>query len=534
MSRLWKSTLIAALAALAMALPAMMATGRAEIVYNRGNDADPETLDPHKTGTVYEANILRDLFEGLTIHDAKGTVAPGVATSWSASDDGTVYTFKLRPDAKWSNGDQVKASDFVFSWRRMMNPATGAKYANILYPLLNAEKINKGQLKPDELGAKALDDLTLEVRLERPTPYFIELLTHQSALPVHPPSVEKFGSDFVKPGNMVSNGAYMLAEFVPNAQVKLVKNPYFHDAANVAIDTVVFQPQKDLAAAVRRYQAGELQSTSDIPADQIKFLKQQFGDQVKLAPYLGTYYLAVNTTKPPFNDVRVRQALSMVIDREFIADQIWGQTMVPAYSFVPPGINNYGEPAYADYKDMPPIEREEKAGALLKEAGYGPGLKPLKVEIRYNTTDNNKNTLVAVAENWKTLGVETTFVNTDAKTHFAYLREGGDFDAARAGWIGDYSDPQNFLFLVMSDNKGLNYARWKNPDYDALLDKAAAETDLKKRAEILFQAETLFMRELPYIPLLYYGSKNLVSPRLSGWSTNLRDAHATRFLSLKP
>ena len=266
---------------------------------------------------------------------------------------------------------------------------------------------------------------------------------------------------------MVSNGAYVLKEWVPNSHIRLQKNPQFHAAASVKIDVVRYEPTKDLSAAARRFMAGELQSTSDIPADQTKFLKEKLGDQVKISPYLGTWYLAVNTSKKPFDDVRVRQALSIAIDREFIAEEIWQGTMLPAYSFVPPGTGNYDKPATADYKDLSPIDREDKAKALLKEAGFGPG-KPLKVELRYNTTDNNKNTAVAIANQWKAIGVETSFINTDAKTHFAYLRDGGDFDVARAGWIADYSDPQNFLFLVQSDNPGFNYAKYKNPDYDAL------------------------------------------------------------------
>ncbi|HZX64384.1 MAG TPA: peptide ABC transporter substrate-binding protein, partial [Myxococcales bacterium] len=257
------------------------------------------------------------------------------------------------------------------------------------------------------------------------------------------------------------------------------------------------------------------------------------GAEVKISPALGTWYLAVNTSKKPFDDVRVRQALSMTIDREFVADEIWQGAMLPAYAFVPPGIGNYGEPAFADYKDMSPIDREEKAKALLNEAGFGPG-KPLKVEIRYNTSDNNKNTVVAIANQWKAIGVETSFINTDAKTHFAYLRDGGDFDLARAGWIADYSDPQNFLFLVQSDNPGFNYARYKNPDYDALMKKSDAEKDLSARAKVLLEAEKIFMRDLPYIPILFYSNKNLVSAKLEGWIPNLRGANATRFLSLKP
>jgi oligopeptide transport system substrate-binding protein len=505
-----------------------------EVVFHRGNDADPETLDAHKTQTVAEAHLLRDLSEGLVIHNAKGEVVPGVAESWTVSTDGKLYTFKLRSNAKWSNGDPVKAQDFVFSLQRILNPETGAKYANILYPLKNAEKINKGQgPKLEDLGVKAIDERTLEITLERSTPYFLELLTHQTGLPVHPASVAKYGKDFVKPENWVSNGAYVLREFVPNSHIKMTKNPNFHDAANVKIDTVIYYPTPDLAAAARRFQAGELHFTTDIPADQVKYLKEKLGDQVSIAPYLGTFYLAVNTTKAPFNDVRLRTALSLAIDREFIAEQIWSGTMLPAYSFVPPGIGNYREPAYLAFKTMSPIDREAKATALLQEMGFGPSGKPLKIEIRYNMTDNNKNTAVAIADQWKQFGIETTFISTDAKTHFAYLREGGDYEIARAGWIGDYSDPQNFLFLGLSDN-ALNYAKYNNSEFDSLVRKAEEETDLKKRADILYEAERVWMRDEPVIPLLYYSTKNLVSPKLKGFVPNLRGAFASRFYQITP
>jgi oligopeptide transport system substrate-binding protein len=523
-----RSTVLAV--ALAWALPAALA----QSVYHRGNSADPETLDLHKTSTNYEAHILRDLYDGLVVHDAKGTLIASAAASWTLSADGKVYTFKLRPGAKWSNGDAVTAADFVFAYRRIMDPATGAKYATLLYPIANAEKINKGQEKDfTQLGAKALDNLTLEITLASATPYFLEALTHQTMYPLHPGTIAKHGQAFTKPENWVSNGAYVLKEWTPGSQIKVAKNTNFWDAANVAIDTVVFYPTKDQAAAVRRFEAGELHSNDDLPADQIATLKAKFGDQVRLAPYLGTWYLAVNTTKAPFNDVRVRQALSMLIDREFLAEQIFGNTMVPGYSFVPPGIGNYGEPVYADYKAMSPIDREDKAKALLAQVGFS-AARPLKVELRYNMTDNNKAAMVAIADQWKQAGIEASFITTDAKTHFAYLREGGDYDIARSGWIGDYSDPQNFLFLLLSDNTGMNYARYKNPEYDALLARAAAEVNLDTRAKILRAAETIFSRDLPFIPVLYYGSKNLVSSKLDGWHSNLRDAHASRFLKLKP
>jgi oligopeptide transport system substrate-binding protein len=240
--------------------------------------------------------------------------------------------------------------------------------------------------------------------------------------------------------------------------------------------------------------------------------------------------MVVNSSKAPFNDVRVRQALAMLIDREFISEQIWGQTMQPGYSFMPPGLGNYGEPAYVDWKDQSPIDREDKAKALLKDAGFGPG-KPLKVEIRYNTTDNNRNTAIAIAEQWKAANIETTFVNTDGKTHFAHLRDGGDFDVARYGWIADYSDPNNFMFLLKSDTKGFNYGKYNNPEYDALVKQAEGELDLQKRAGIIKKAEAILMRDMPWIPIMYYGKSNLISPKIHGFVMNTRGVYPTRFLS---
>ncbi len=524
--RVWAFTL-GLTAILAAGLPAA-----AEMVYHRGNSADPETLDQHKTSTVYEAHILRDLYEGLVIYDAAAQVIPGVAESWELSDDGRTYAFRLRADAKWSNGDPVTAGDFVYSFRRIMLPETGAKYANVLYPIANAEKIHAGELPATELGVAALDDRTLEITLGDPTPFFLELLTHQTGLPVHPPSVEALGAEFVRPGKMVSNGAYVLQEFVPNAHVKLTKNPMFHDAASVRIDTVYYYPTEDRSAALRRVQAGELHSNNDAPIEQVAWMKEHLGDQFRVAPYLGIYYYAVNTAKRPFDDPRVRRALSMVIDREFLAEEIWGGTMVAGYSFVPPGTANYGDPAYADYRDMGMIDREDAAAALLAEAGFGHD-HPLEIEIRYNTSENHKNTALAIADMWQPLGVKTTLVNSDTATHFAILRDKGDYDVARAGWIADYNDPQNFLFMVESDNEGFNYANYANPEYDALMDRAAAETDLDKRAKLLFEAETIFMRDLPFIPLMYYGSLSLVSDRLEGWQDNIQNVHATRWMSIR-
>jgi oligopeptide transport system substrate-binding protein len=500
--------------------------------YVRGNDGDPETLDQHKTSTVVEARILRDLYEGLVIYDPKANIIPGAAESWSVSDDGTVYTFTLRDNAKWSNGDPVVAEDFAFSLRRIMTPDTGAKYANILYPIKNAEAINKGEAQPEELGVKAVDDRTLEVTLAAPTPFFLELLTHQTGLPLHPASVQEHGSDFVLPENIVSNGAYKLVSFLPNDKIVMEKNGNFHDAANVQIDRVEYLPIEDRATCVRRFEAGEVLSCEDLPTEQIKSLKERLGDQVRIAPYLGTYYYALNMKREALADERVRQALAMVIDRQFLGEEIWAGAMLPAYSLVPPGIGNYeGGGSEAEWVEMSMLDREDKAVELMTAAGYGPD-EPLTLELAYNNSENHKNTATAVAEMWKPLGVTVEFNVRDISAHYAMLRDEKDFDVARAGWIGDYSDPQNFLFLVESDNSGFNYAQYDNPEYDALLDQAAAETDLVKRAALLREAEAIFMRDLPFIPMLFYSSLSVVSLKLHGWEDNIQHVHASRFLSI--
>lgn len=505
---------------------------QAETVYFRGNDGDPETLDQHKTSTVVEANLLRDLYEGLVIYDRAANIIPGVAESWTVSDDGEVYTFALRDNAKWSNGDPVVAGDFVYSLRRIMTPATGAKYANILYPVANAEAVNKGEALPETMGVKALDDRTLEITLEAPTPYFLELLTHQTGLPVHPASVEALGGDFTAPGQMVSNGAYTLETFVPNDRIELVKSPTFHAADTVQIDRVVFLPFEDRATCARLFEAGEVQSCSDLPGEQIGFLKEKLGEQVRIVPYLGTYYFALNTQRPPLNDPRVRQALSMSVDREFLAEEIWGGSMIPAYAFVPPGIGNYeGGGAVMPYAETPLFDREDAALALMKAAGFGPD-NPITLEVTYNTSENHKNTSTALADMWAPLGVTLTYNVRDISAHYSHLRDTDDYDVARAGWIGDFSDPYNFLFLVLSDNDGFNYANYDNPDYDQLLRAASSETDLVKRADLLRQAEAIYLQDMPMIPLLFYSSSSLVSTKLSGWEDNIQNVHPTRFMNV--
>ncbi len=537
LSRLFFRIAALCLAALAIsfAASARLADGApAKMVWHRGELGDPGSLDPHKTTTLIESNILDELFEGLVTLDARSEIIPGAAASWTVNPGGTIYRFKLRRDAKWSNGDRVVAEDFVFAFRRLMAPRTGAPYANILYTLKNAERINKGELPVEALAVRALDETTLEIALEHPAPYFISQLAHMTAKPLHRKSIEAFGSDFVRPAHMVTNGPFMLKEFTPNDRLVLVKNPYYYAAADVALDAEIFYSLEDRAAALRRFMAGEIQSYDDVPVEQIAFVRAHLAEAFKVTPNLGSYFYAFDTRRKPFDDRRVRQALAMVIDREFLAESIWGGTMDPGYSFVPPGIASYGAPETVAWKDADPFEREDEAKRLLAEAGFGPGGEKLVVEIRFNNSENHRATAVAIADMWKSLGAETRLLATDATTHYAFLREKPPFDVARSGWFADYPDAQNFLFLGESGNQALNAASFTNKGYDRLMHDAQVEGSPERRRAILHEAEALLLDEQPFLVLLTYKSRNLVSPKLKGWEENVRDNHPGRFISIAP
>jgi oligopeptide transport system substrate-binding protein len=332
----------------------------------------------------------------------------------------------------------------------------------------------------------------------------------------------------------VTNGPFMLKEFTPNDRLVLIKNPYYYDAAHVALDEEIFYSLEDRSAALRRFMAGEIQSYNDVPVEQIGFVRSHLAEAFKVTPNLGSYFYAFDTRHKPFNDKRVRQALAMAIDREFLAERIWGGTMDPGYSFVPPGIQSYGAPATVAWKDSDPFEREDEAKKLLTDAGFGPGGQKLEVEIRFNTSENHRATAVAIADMWKALGVETRLLATDATTHYAFLREKPPFDIARSGWFADYPDAQNFLFLGQSDNQALNAASFRNKTYDRLMQEAQVEASPERRRAILHEAEALLLDEQPDLVLLTYRSRNLVSPKLKGWEANVLDNHPGRYISIAP
>ena len=532
-SKLMASLGTAALLGLA-SVASLTGPAAAETVFHRGNGAEPESLDPHKLTGVPEANILYDLSEGLLVLSPTAEPAPGVAESWDISDDGKTYTFHLRQNAKWSNGDPVTAEDFVYSLRRAVDPATASDYAPILTVIQNADPIISGEEKDlTKLGVQAVDPHTLKITLNSSTPYFLGLLTHSISWPVHKATVEKFGDQWTRPGNSVTNGPYTIQEWVPQSRIVLAKNPNFWDAANVKIDKVIYYPTEDVAEELKRFRAGELDLTATIPSDQIKFAKQNLKKNLHITPYLGTYYYVVNLTKAPLGkDVKLRQALAMAIDRDILTEKITQAGELPAYSWVPPGIPGY-EPAQTSYASMKQSQRNAEAKKLFEEAGYGPN-NPLKIELLYNTNDNHRKIAIAVANMWKkALGsVDVALTNQEWKVYLD-TRDKKAFEIARAAWIGDYADASNFLDLFLSNAGERNDAGYNNAKYDDLMAQAAKEGNAEKRQNLLHQAEEVFLADLPLIPIYHYTNKYLVSDRVEGWVENVLGYNLSRYLSIK-
>ena len=504
----------------------------AETVLKRGNGAEPETLDIHKSSGVSEANIQRDMFEGLVTEDAFGKLQPGVAEKWDISSDGKRYTFHLRGDSQWSDGTGVTADDFVYAYRRALNPATASDYAFILWPIAGAEAFSKGgQKDPAQIGVKALDPQTLEINLKAPTPYFLGMLMHPMAFPVPKQVIEKLGNDWIKPENIRCNGAYCLSEWTPQAQVKLVKNPHYRRAADVSIDSVSYIPTEDQNSELKRYRAGEIDITYDVPADQIKNVEKDFPAEFRSTPYIGTYYYALNLENPAFkNNPKVRIALSLALDRDILTEKITQSGEIPAWGWVPP-VDNYTQ-QNREEKALDKAARTQLAQSLYAESGYNAD-KPLELEILYNTSDNNKKLAIAIAAMWKqVLGVKTSLRNEEWKVYLS-SRKQKQFQVVRSSWVGDYNDAHTFLSLFKSDVGEMNTSGYKNPEYDRLLQEAETQADPQKRREAMEQAERILLADAPIIPIYYNTTQHLISPKLSGWENNVMDVHPSQYLHLK-
>jgi oligopeptide transport system substrate-binding protein len=505
----------------------------AEMVFNKGNDADPTTFDPQRMNDFAEAVVAVDLFEGLMTYGANGNPVPGAAESWAVSDDGLTYTFRLRADGKWSDGTPVTAADFVFGWQRLVDPKTDSPYAAYLDIVANARDIRTGARLSADLGARAIDARTLRVQLLAPAPYFLTALAHHATSPISRANVQRFGADAFRSGNLVSNGAYGLTEAVPRDHVKLTRNPYFHDAESVRIDTVMIYPIADDDAELRRFRAGKLDMTYDLPRQPIQALRQAMPGQIHITPYLGTYYYAYNLTHEPWrSSPDLREALSLAIDRDMLVSQVTRAHERPAYTFVPPGTFNF--PGWQpDVAKLTQAQRDAKARELFARAGYGSD-RPLKLELIYNVSENHERMARAIAEMWKTkLGVAADLRTLEWGPFRATLAGRRFSDIARNGWVGDYNDAYNFLQLGPVGSPPLNATGYANPKYRDLMARAAGETDPARRGQLLQQAERIMIGDLPLIPIYHYASRHAVSPAVKGWVDNVQDFHLARWLTIQ-
>lgn len=495
-----------------------------------GNYGEPQTLDPHRAEGVPASNILRDLYEGLTSEAPDGSVVPGVARRWEVSADGLVYTFFLYDDARWSNGDPVTAADFEFSLRRSVDPATLSQYSSILAPIENAAAIIAGEKPVTVLGVEALDALTLVIRLNGPTPYLPGLLTHSSTYPVHRASVEQYGNQFAREGRLIGNGAYRLDEWVVQSHIKLVRNNQYRNNAGTTIETVYYYPIENQDTELKRYRAGELDITQEIPLQQLKWIRENLGDQLMVAPYLSSYYYGFNVTREPFRDnENLRRALSLAIDRDIITERITGVGEIPAYGWVPP-VSGY-TPAEPEWAGWTQSEREAEARRLYTAAGYSVD-QPLTIELLYNTSLTHKRIAVAIASMWKTtLGVKTNLLNQEWKVFLSTRQRGETTQIFRGGWVGDYNDAFTFSQLLYSAN-GMNHPGYTSSRYDELIERSAGEQDPAVRADILRQAEHILLEDMPIIPIYFYVTKHLVKKWVVGRQANIMDHHYTKNLHI--
>jgi len=510
-------------------------TGNRDGILHWGNGTDPQELDPHIVTGIPEHHILTALLEGLVAKDpATLEPIPGVAKQWSISEDGKTYTFQLRHNALWSNGDTVTAHDFAWSWWRALQPALGNQYAYMLFPIKNSEAYAKGDIDDfSQVGVKVLDDYTLQVELTNATPYFLQLLDHYSMFPVHRPTIEKFGAPdergslWTRPGNYVGNGPFILKEWKLFKRVEVTKNPKYWDADKVKLNGIRFHPIENVTTEERMFRSGQLHHTASIPIDKVASYKKDKPHLLYTHSYLGNYFYRLNTKLPHLSDKRVRQALAMSINSKQITEQVTKGGEVPAHTFTPPGTLGYtAKPAF----EFNP----EKARKLLAEAGFPNGKGFPVTELLYNTSESHRKIAVAIQQMWNQyLGVNIILNNQDWKVYLDSVNN-GDYSIARAGWIGDYVDPNTFLDMWVKDG-GNNRTGWSNPRYDELILKLApTATDRNERYQLMAEAEAILLEEMPIIPIYIYNSKSLVHPSLKGLQPNILNYVLYKNLSLDP
>lgn len=513
-----------------VALLALAAPAHAEKELFRGNAGEPKSLDPHRATGTWENHIIGDMIMGLYTEAADSSPLLGAADDAKTSPDGLRWTFHIRPHT-WSDGKPVTSGDFVFALRRILDPKFAAEYCELLYPIKNAVKVNKGDLPVEQLGVSAPDPQTLIIELENPAPYLPQLLTHYTSFPLPQHILEKYQNSWIKPGNMVSNGAYMLLEWRPHDHITLVKNPTFYDAANVKIDRVTFYPLEDDLAALKRYRAGEVDFQERWPLTELKWLRENVPNEARSFTEFSVTYTTFNTTKKPFNDPRVRKAIAESIDRQAIShDILFDAYGVEATSFLPPGLPGVDRSAEVPYAKMTMEARRAEAKQLLAAAGYGPD-KPLRFAYNYISYPDNKRIAVAIQAMMKQIGVTIELVPSEPKVHYDTLKT-KNYEAAAAAWVFDYADAKNLLYLFQSTTVQQNYPGYNNPAYDDLMKRADAEPNGEVRAKLLGQANALLVSELPAAPVFFLFRRPLVKPYVLNFVPNPRDVFRTRWMDI--
>ncbi|WP_264822126.1 oligopeptide ABC transporter substrate-binding protein OppA [Escherichia fergusonii] len=510
------TALIAGNTALAAEVPAGVQLAEKQTLV-RNNGSEVQSLDPHKIEGVPESNISRDLFEGLLVSDLEGHPVAGVAEKWD-NKDFKVWTFHLRKNAKWSDGTPVTAQDFVYSWQRLADPKTASPYASYLQygHIANVDDIIAGKKPTSELGVKAIDDNTFEVTLSEPVPYFYKLLVHPSVSPVPKSAIEKFGEKWTQPANIVTNGAYKLKDWVVNERMVLERSPTYWDNDKTIINQITYLPIASEVTDVNRYRSGEIDMTyNNMPIELFQKLKKEIPNEVHVDPYLCTYYYEINNQKAPFNDVRVRTALKLALDRDIIVNKVKNQGDLPAYSYTPPYTDGAKlvEPEWFGWSQE---KRNKEDKKLLAEAGYT-SEKVVSFDMLYNTSDLHKKLAIAVASIWKkNLGANVKLENQEWK-NFLDTRHQGTFDVARAGWCADYNEPTSFLNTMLSDSSN-NTAHYKSPAFDKLMGETLKATNEAQRTELYAKAEQQLDKDSAIVPVYYYVNARLVKPWVGGYT----------------
>ncbi|HLX70656.1 MAG TPA: peptide ABC transporter substrate-binding protein [Verrucomicrobiae bacterium] len=509
------------------------AVGDREQILLLGNGTEPQDLDPDIVTGQNEFYIIMSLLEGLVNYDPHDLHAiPGVAERWDISPDQKVYTFHLRSNAKWSNGDPVTARDFLESYKRILSPTLGSEYSYMHYVVKNAQAYNEGKLTNfDEVGYKVLDDHTFQVTLENPTPYFLSLINHQSWFPVPMSVIRKYGDPYQRgnrwthPGHFVGNGPFVLTKWRINDIVAVRKNTNYWDRDNVKLNGINFYPIESDDAEERAFRSGQLHATYTLPLGKIDYYREHYPDLLHIEPYMGVYFYKFNVTKPPLNDKRIRRALALAIDREAIVKTITRGGQAPAYNFTPPGAAGYVCRTQL-HEDIAEAKR------LLAEAGYPDGKGLPTIELLFNTLESHRTIAEAIQQMWKkNLGIDVRLVNEEWKVYLDAQRT-MSYQICRYAWIGDYPDPNSFLDMFLTGG-GNNETGWSNPEYDRLIAEAARTADPAARLEVFQKAEAVLMDELPVIPIYFYTVTRARRPELKGWYPTILDLHPYKFMYLE-